>query len=380
MAMDAQEAVRRAKLSGFEKHSLLVGTIVVFGAAVGAFFGNDAGGPARTIGLIGLGLAFVSVSSRAARLHRAGVKASLPTSVARVEVRIEPARAFTATTFALALVLPLAACTTALVVFKPAWLVLAGLLLLSAIGILFTASGEDRPYKLCPGVAEDLLQRLCMRADMPVPELVVEGHAVASAWTSGGRIHVTTALLRLLDDAEVEAVLAHELAHLARRDAAAMEICSAPSRVLLTFAGFVTPRLLRWTGGLLKAGDLGFGLAICLWLVAALGIPPAWVVGWASRLSVLGMSRAREFAADASAATLTGRPSALASALMKLDKQREWAPRADLREADALAVLCVIGIGMTGLARLFSTHPPTAERVRRLDKTESRIQAGWYAE
>jgi heat shock protein HtpX len=88
---------------------------------------------------------------------------------------------------------------------------------------------------------------------------------------------------------------------------------------------------------------------------------------------VLGMSRAREFSADAGAAALTGRPSALASALMKLERQREWAPRADLREVEAYAVICIIGV-RSRLGRAFSTHPPTAVRVRRLRELEQRIQ------
>jgi heat shock protein HtpX len=86
------------------------------------------------------------------------------------------------------------------------------------------------------------------------------------------------------------------------------------------------------------------------------------------------MSRAREFSADAAAATLTGRPSALASALLKLEGQREWAPRSDLRQAEAYAVLCIVGTHRPGLGHLLSTHPPTAARVKRLEEIERRIQ------
>jgi heat shock protein HtpX len=111
-------------------------------------------------------------------------------------------------------------------------------------------------------------------------------------------------------------------------------------------------------------------------IVAVISVPPAFAIGWVSRLSVLGMSRAREFSADAAAVTLTGRPSALASALMKLDGQREWVPRSDLRRAGAHAVLCIVGTGTSGIARWLSTHPSTAKRVKRLEATEIRIQAG----
>ena len=101
----------------------------------------------------------------------------------------------------------------------------------------------------------------------------------------------------MLDDGELEAVLAHEVAHIARRDAAVMEICSAPSRVLLAFSGLLAPRLFRWIRALAQFGVFS-GLSFLLAIVAVLCIPPALVIGWLSRLSVLGMSRAREFSAD----------------------------------------------------------------------------------
>jgi heat shock protein HtpX len=154
-----------------------------------------------------------------------------------------------------------------------------------------------------------------MCADIPVPELVVEADAEANAWTTRGRIHVTTPLLTRLDEAELEAVLAHELAHLAHRDAAVMDVCSAPSRVLLALAGVLASVLRAWRATVLDFGFLG--VPVMVGVGAALSLPPAFLLGWLSRLSVLGMSRTREFAADAAAAALTGKPSALASALMK---------------------------------------------------------------
>jgi Zn-dependent protease with chaperone function len=155
-----------------------------------------------------------------------------------------------------------------------------------------------------------------------------------------------------------------------------MEICSAPSRVLLGFAGYVGPRLRRCVSSVFNYFT---GISVLVVIVAILCIPPAFVIGWISRLSVLGMSRAREFSADAAAATLTGRPSALASALVKLERQREWVPRADLREVEAYAVLCIVGTYRAGLRRLLSTHPATVARVKRLEEMEGRMQAGPYA-
>jgi heat shock protein HtpX len=375
-----QRALRAASLSAFEEASVLAALLLVPAAVVAAVAGEDAGGIARALGCAGLAAIVACAASRGVRLYRAGARASLPPSVGRVSVRARPPRVLTATTIALALGLPLAVAVTLLAVVDWAWLPVAAVLLLGCAGAFVTWAREahwaDEADVRPSTAAAELLARLCMRADMPVPLLAVAPGAMATAWTAGGRIHVTQGLLRLLDDAELEAVLAHELAHLAHRDAAIMEICSAPSRVLLACAGTLagwSARLLRFEPALLVFIDVivvtTAALAVLLW-------PPAFVIGWIARLSVLGISRARELSADAAAATLTGRPSALASALLKLDGRREWTPRADLRQAEAYAVLCIVG---TGRSRLLSTHPSTAARVKRLEALETRIQSRWAA-
>ena len=173
---------------------------------------------------------------------------------------------------------------------------------------------------------------------------------------------MTTGLLLLLDRHELEAVLAHEVAHLARCDAAVIEICSAPSGVGLSYTGALWA--LRFPG-------LGFGQLLGLWVMAWLCVPPVLVLSGLSRLSMLGSSRAREYSADAAAAALTGRPSALASALLKLEAEREWAPAEDLR---GVSMLCIVGTGRRRLGGLLATHPPTARRVRRLEAIEARIR------
>jgi heat shock protein HtpX len=371
-------APRATELSRIEQALLCAGVLLVITAVVVAFFGSYAGGVARTIGSLGLAGVAICATLRGVRLYQAGMTASLPTSVARVHVRVRPARAFNVSTVTLALALPFAACVVVLALVYWAWLLLVGVLLLGGVAMFATRereAGGKRPYAVPAPAAADLLQRLCMRADMRPPELIVEHDAVANCWTAGGRIQVTTPLLKLLDDAELEAVLAHEVAHLAHRDAAVMEICSAPSRVLLAFARYLPPRLVRWVRGLIQFGQVGAGIWFAMAILAVLCVPPALVIGWISRLSVLGMSREREFSADAAAATLTGRPSALASALLKLEHQRDWTPRSDLRQFDADAVLCIVGIARPRLGRLLSTHPPTAARVKRLEETEIRIQA-----
>jgi heat shock protein HtpX len=372
-----QRALRAARLSAFEGSTSVAGALLTVTAALTALISSETGGLTRAIGLAGLVAIVVCAASRGVRLYRAGVTASLPTSVGKTHVRVRPARGFGVGAVAVAVVLPLAAAVAVVVLVEWAWLLLAGVVLLGCGALIVTWAGEvgsDRPYSMSSAAASECIQRLCMRADMPVPELVVEHALVANAWTAHGRIHLTSPLLERLDGRELEAVLAHELAHLARRDAAVMEICSAPSRVLLAFAGFLAPRLTRWTQDLAAHGSIS--VSVASWILAVLAIPPAYVVGWISRLSVLAMSRAREFAADAIAVTLTGRPSALASALLKLDDQSDWAPRSDLRQVEAYAVLCIVGVRGSRLGRLFSTHPSTATRVKRLQAIEARLQGG----
>jgi len=372
-----RRAAQAARLSKFEEQSLLTGPLLLLAAVVLAALNDSAGGPARALALIGLGVLGLCATVRGLRLYRAGAAGSMPASVARVRVRIRPRRISTATTAGLALVLPAAACVVILAVVEWSWLPLAAVLVFGAIGLTVrTLQGreDDRPYhRDAPPSACRLLERLCIRADVPVPELVVQGGPTGNAWTTGGRIHLTHRLVELLDESELEAVLAHELAHLAHRDAGVMDVCSAPSRMLLAFVGMVVPSIRSWFRRVFMYGTFVGAVTLGLMIFC---VPPAFVFGWVSRLSVLGMSRGREIAADAAASALTGRPSALASALVKLDEDCGLTPRADLRQFEARAMLCILGTDHSRLGRFFCTHPPTAERVKRLQELERRVQAG----
>jgi heat shock protein HtpX len=369
-----RQTLSEARLSRFEKDSLVTGILLLVAGTVMAMAREHTGGPAWALGIFGLGALGLCAISRGVRLYRASVPAALPQSVGKVGVRVRPRLLSTATTATFALVLPVIAVIALAAMVYWAWLAIAGVVLLGGLGMFVKAvraSGEIR-YAEESVAANALLARLCMRADIPIPQVVVEPGPVANAWTTRGRIHLTRPLLKLLDESELEAVLAHELAHLAHRDAAAMDVCSAPSRLLLGFVGVTAPGLRFWLKNVAAEG-CGFGVTFAV--LAALSIPPAFCVGWLSRLPVLQMSRAREFAADAAASTLTGRPSALASALMKLDDESDLLPRADLRQVQARAVLCILGTGPSRLGPLFSTHPSTAARVKRLEAIEQRVQA-----
>jgi heat shock protein HtpX len=375
----ARRALRAAEVSWLEEGALLAGLLLVVAGCIAALIALDAGGAARALGSAGLVGIATCAASRGLRLYRAGTAAALPTSVARVRVRTRPRRAVSAITVVLSLGLPLTVAVAVVALVDWGWLAIAGVVLLGCAAVVALwierLRRGDTSEPTAPAAAVEILERLCMRADMQVPGLAVEPGPVATAWTARGRIHVTRPLLELLDDAELEAVLAHELAHLAHRDAAVMEICSAPSHLLLAFSASLRRRAARLVGAVSELP--GFEVFVAAAVVfPALLIPPTFGIGWLSRLSVLGMSRSREVAADAAAATLTGRPSALASALLKLEHQREWAPRSDLRRVEPYAVLSIVGTPSSGLGRLIATHPPVAARVKRLEQVELRIQAG----
>jgi heat shock protein HtpX len=365
-----RQLLREARVSRFEEHSFLTGLLLIGAAVVLAVVNGDLGGPARAVGVLALAVLGLCATSRGVRLFRANVTAAMPASVGRADIRIRPRWISTVPTAMLAVALPPAAAVTMVALVEWGWLAITGALLLGCLGLLVRAleRSPELSYAFPLGPEAVLLERLCMRADIPVPELVVEADAEANAWTTRGRIHLTRRLLRRLDESEVEAVLAHEIAHLAHRDAAVMDVCSAPSRVLLALAGVLASVLKIWRAALASGP---FGVPV---VVAAIGLPPAFLLGWFSRLSVLGMSRTREFAADAAAAALTGKPSALASALMKLDGERDWLPTADLRKAEARAVLCIVGADSSRLGPLFRTHPSIAARVKRLQAIEQRVQ------
>jgi heat shock protein HtpX len=372
------QLVRGARVSRFEEQSALTGVLLLLAGVVLAMVNGFLGGAAWLLGTAGLGALGLCALSRGVRLYRAGVAASLPESVGRVGVRIRPRRFSTTATALFAIVLPAAAVVALVALTNWGWLAIGAVLLLAYPALLLRAveaRGGELPYDEMPTRQYAPLDRLCMRADIPVPKLIVEPSLEANAWTTAGRIHLTTSLLALLDESELEAVLAHEVAHLARRDAAAMDVCSAPSRVLLTFADMLASGIKAVFRNLSDLVPFLGGVVYAM-AAAAIAFPPAFLLGWTSRLSVLGMSRSREFAADAAAAALTGRPSALASALMKLDAERGWLPESDLREFRARALLCIVGSDESRLGRVFRTHPPIAARVKRLEAIEQRVQAG----
>jgi heat shock protein HtpX len=189
------------------------------------------------------------------------------------------------------------------------------------------------------------LDRLCGLAGIVKPRVLIADVKAPNALAVGDELCVTQSLLDRLTPDELEAVLAHELGHLAHRDGAILEYAAAP--------GLVCGKYLR-VGIYALFGQL---------------------VYWLSTLLVLTLSRAREFSADRAAATLTGRPSDLAAALVKLSADNTRIPAADLRTiAPYNAVLCVEVPGVDG--KRLSAHPPLRRRLDRLARMSNQMGKG----
>lgn len=210
------------------------------------------------------------------------------------------------------------------------------------------------------------IDRLCQQADLPKPKVAVADSQVPNAFATGrskssSAVCVTTSLLRTLNDEELEGVLAHELAHVKNRDVMVMTLAS----FLSTLAFFVVRWGWLFGGGRNRQGGGGVLVAIVASLVV-------WVISF---LLIRALSRYREYAADRGAAAITGKPSALASALLTINGRMDNVPKEDLREQSEMNALFIIPIKSGLVGRLFSTHPPMEERVDRLRDLERQMES-----
>ncbi|MEV7022369.1 zinc metalloprotease HtpX [Kitasatospora sp. NPDC093558] len=216
------------------------------------------------------------------------------------------------------------------------------------------------------------VDRLCALADMPKPRVAVADSDMPNAFATGRNpqnavVCVTTGLLRRLEPEELEGVLAHELSHVAHRDVAVMTIAG----FLGVLAGAMT-RIAMYGGFIGGGRDNNDQNAA----IAALVIPLVSIVVYAiSFLLTRLLSRYRELAADRAAAQLTGRPSALASALTKVTGQIAAIPSKDLRQAqpyNAFYFAPALNAKETA-SQLLSTHPTLEKRLEQLAKISAQL-------
>ncbi len=211
-----------------------------------------------------------------------------------------------------------------------------------------------------------VIERLCVQADIPKPKVALVQARMPNAFAVGrsqktATVCVTTGLLSLLTPAELEGVLAHELTHLINRDVLVMTIASFFASIAAILARF----------GILFGGGRGRnqGSAFAIVLLVSVAVYAI------SFVLLRTLSRYREYAADRGAAILTGRPSALSSALLKLSDTVARIPNRDLRAASELSAFFIVPAGRQGaLKGLLATHPPLEKRIAALSRLEAQLQ------
>ncbi|HML00649.1 MAG TPA: zinc metalloprotease HtpX [Acidimicrobiales bacterium] len=224
-----------------------------------------------------------------------------------------------------------------------------------------------------------VVDRLCALADMKKPKVAVAELDMPNAFATGRSpnsavVCATRGIMRRLDEPELEAVLAHELSHVAHRDVAVMTIASFLGMLagllmrMMMFAG-----LFGGFGG--RGGGRGNQGAGQIVLVEMAVLVASAIVYAISYMLTMALSRYRELAADRSGAILIGRPSLLASALVKVTGEMGRIPTRDLRAAEhfnAFYFTPALAQG-TSLSSLFSTHPPLQKRLDQLAKLEAEM-------
>jgi heat shock protein HtpX len=217
-----------------------------------------------------------------------------------------------------------------------------------------------------------IVDRLCALADMPKPRVAVAETDIPNAFATGRNPHnavvcATRGIMRRLDEAELEAVLAHEMSHVAHRDVAIMTVAS----VLGVVAGLLTRIALF--AGMFGGGNRNSNQnAAMLDLIVLLASVIVYAISF---LLTRALSRYRELLADRSGAILIGRPALLASALVKVSGDMSRIPTKDLRAAEHFNAF-FFAPALTGgasLSSLFSTHPSLEKRLAQLSALEAEM-------
>lgn len=208
------------------------------------------------------------------------------------------------------------------------------------------------------------VSRLCAIADLPMPRIAIVNSSMPNAFATGRNqknavVAVTTGIMQKLDQSELEAVLAHELTHIKNRDMMVMTIAtflSSVAQILVRNLPFMGRGRDRDSGG---SFVVIFAVSLLVWIL--------------SFILIQALSRYREFAADRGAAIITGQPSNLVSALMKISGFR--VPTEDLRrvEGPVSALFIVPPLTRSSIMNLFSTHPPLEARIKALQSIEQSL-------
>lgn len=211
------------------------------------------------------------------------------------------------------------------------------------------------------------LTRLCAIAGIPRPKLAIVSTPVPNAFATGRNpknavIAVTSGLNQMLNQEELEAVMAHELSHVKNRDVMVITLASFIS----TAAFFIFRNWLFFGSGRGRNGKAN------LWWILPVVAAVVWIISY---LLIQALSRYREFSADRGSAILTGHPSHLASALMKISGLMARIPTEDLRKVEGMNAFFIIpAVSKSSIFQLFATHPPVKERIAALEQMEREME------
>lgn len=213
----------------------------------------------------------------------------------------------------------------------------------------------------------EIVTRLCAIAGISRPRVAIADNKIPNAFATGRSpnnsvVAVTTGLLSMLTQEELEAVIAHELSHVKNRDVMIITMAS----LLSTVAFFV----FRYSFMLpMNRGKDRNQIAYILIPILAGGV---WVISF---LLIRALSRYREYSADRGSAILTGQPSQLASALMKISGTMERIPTTDLRDAEGMNAFFIIpAVSGSSILGLLSTHPSVEKRIAELKQIEREME------
>ena len=210
----------------------------------------------------------------------------------------------------------------------------------------------------------EIVERLSADNGIPIPKVAIVNSRVPNAFATGkspksSLVAVTSGILDLLDDDELEAVIGHELSHVRSRDVLVLTLASVFSMVAWYLVQF------GFFGGLQGRGRNSSGGTAIVILVALI----TWVVSF---LIIRAISRYREYSADRSGAIMTGKPDKLASALLKISGKMGNIPTKELENVQKLNAFFIIpALSGSSIANLFSTHPPVEKRVQKLREMKS---------
>jgi len=254
----------------------------------------------------------------------------------------------------------------------------AGLIVVVAVVLLLVQLfGSDKLAMASLGLKEvspeqepelhGIVDRLCVQADLPKPRVCVMETSMPNACAMGrsqksATVCATRGILDMLSPAELEGVMAHELSHVINRDVMVMTLAS----FFATLASMIAQFALFFGGGYGNNEEEEDIMIVILVSVVVYAV---------SFVLLRTLSRYREFAADRGSAVLTGRPSALASALLKISGTIERVPSQDLRRAEGMSAFFIIPArAKKSLMNIFADHPPLEQRLAALERLESQLQ------